>query len=446
MANKRDASGKKKYRTGQELDVMDTVSKWAEAEVVAVDEASQRILITYTFWSDKWDEWLDFDSDRIRPRGSETYDAKSPKVGQRVEAFDEKDWLEAEIVAVREDAAFVHYKNYHRKFDEWVPLRRVRPFGRSKRVVKQALAAKIAAYEPRLSVFERSLEKRGLGLVRVSGDGNCLFRSVAHQIYGDDKHHALVRQRCLDYMEQERAYFEPYVAMDFASYVAEKRRDGSWGDEPELQALCELYDRPAQVWSYNAGGAKVLRAFHGTDCPPMRLSYYGGGHYDSIVALGRHAPLLSTPPGHVESAKLFPLKASDEEATDAARVSAALAESRRLFDARDVDLEAALKASLEALGEPDDFLPGDDLDELQASLDARAAKAHEDTDLERALELSGREHDDSRLATVLSASTTHADDENLAKALDLSQRDNSRHDDAYDIDLVRAIAASLDQQ
>lgn len=31
-------------------------------------------------------------------------------------------------------------------------------------------------------------------------DGNCLFRAVADQVYGDSDEHDLVRQMCIDYM------------------------------------------------------------------------------------------------------------------------------------------------------------------------------------------------------------------------------------------------------
>ena len=130
---------------------------------------------------------------------------------------------------------------------------------------------------------------------RVEGDGNCLFRSVSHQVYGDDKHHGLARRSVADYMSLERPFFQSFVEGDgeaFDRYISEKRRDGSWGDEPEIQALCELYDRPCEVWAYDAGmdprkggGARILRTFHAAakGGSVMRLSYYGGGHYDSLV-------------------------------------------------------------------------------------------------------------------------------------------------------------------
>lgn len=49
--------------------------------------------------------------------------------------------------------------------------------------------------------YGRALGSKGLRVVPVEGDGNCLFRSVSHQVYGDDSHHRLVRARCMDYME-----------------------------------------------------------------------------------------------------------------------------------------------------------------------------------------------------------------------------------------------------
>ena len=561
-----------RFWPGQELDVLDTVSKWAEAEVVAVDEDMEKILVTYVFWSDKWDEWIDFDSERVAARGAKTYAGSGlPQVGQRIEAKDETGrWLEAEVLKVNPDDAYVHYKNYHKKFDQWISHRdpkkdlRLKPFRRSgKKVIKKVpLREKIDKYhkkttiladplpltpsthrpvsarvlaerrqppqrktqeeeeeeeeEPRrrrlpetdtphrqpretslsnerpsllsggLDVFERysrSLEKRGLGLVRVAGDGNCLFRSVSHQVYGDDSHHAVVRSACLDYMEAERTYFEPYVSVGWEQYVAEKRELGSWGDEPELQALCELYNRSAQVWSYDADkhAATVIRAFgsnqallnHAEDQPPrtggppMRLSYYGGGHYDSIIPLGGGggASHHSSQPrvGDLEAAGLSrrclrekdqsrrrttvldderaAIILSDAEATDAASLETALTESRRLFDARDVDLESALRASLAVSAETTD------VDSLQASIDAQALRQAEEAELNIALQASSRDQDDSDFSHVLQSSTYDAaalDDANLAQALQTSVYQDIHQQE--DQDLMRAIAASLDQQ
>ena len=40
----------------------------------------------------------------------------------------------------------------------------------------------------------------GLVVKKAFGDGNCLFRSAAEQIYGDEEMHAVVRKKCMDYL------------------------------------------------------------------------------------------------------------------------------------------------------------------------------------------------------------------------------------------------------
>ncbi len=55
------------------IDVRDTVDKWCEGEVLEVDSVRRRVYITYTYWSDKFNEWLPVDSERIAPFAMHTY-------------------------------------------------------------------------------------------------------------------------------------------------------------------------------------------------------------------------------------------------------------------------------------------------------------------------------------------------------------------------------------
>lgn len=50
------------------------------------------------------------------------------------------------------------------------------------------------------TLFQTELKKKGMELVEQEGDGNCLFRAVSLQIYGDSDLHMDVRKRCLDFM------------------------------------------------------------------------------------------------------------------------------------------------------------------------------------------------------------------------------------------------------
>jgi OTU domain-containing protein 5 len=81
--------------------------------------------------------------------------------------------------------------------------------------------------------YKNALAAQGLVIHSVDGDGNCLFRSVSHQVYGTDMHHDLVRSKCMDYMEVNAAFFSQFVVggMDcFHLYLEAKRTPGCWGD------------------------------------------------------------------------------------------------------------------------------------------------------------------------------------------------------------------------
>ena len=141
------------------------------------------------------------------------------------------------------------------------------------------------------------------------------------QVYGDAEMHADVRRQCMNFMAADRAHFSQFVAEDFDAYVARKRRDGVHGNNPEIQAMAELYCRPVQVYSAEtaAGGgggvvggavgseggaligsggeaaegaapAQPLNIFHGGydqsgdgGSVPIRLSYHNGNHYNALT-------------------------------------------------------------------------------------------------------------------------------------------------------------------
>lgn len=101
----------------------------------------------------------------------------------------------------------------------------------------------ISTENPRYDTYRMALLKNQLHIVPMEGDGNCLFRSVSHQIYGTDEFHMLVRQKCMDYVLKERDFFEPFIEgdpKDFDQYVAMKRKCAVWGDDPEIQVRAEF--------------------------------------------------------------------------------------------------------------------------------------------------------------------------------------------------------------
>lgn len=88
--------------------------------------------------------------------------------------------------------------------------------------------------------YTDALGKQNLRVVPVEGDGNCLFRAVAHQIYGSEAYHYIVREKCIDYMEIEAEFFSQFVeggSEFFPLYLRAKRMDACWGDDPEIEVM-----------------------------------------------------------------------------------------------------------------------------------------------------------------------------------------------------------------
>jgi hypothetical protein len=99
----------------------------------------------------------------------------------------------------------------------------------------------------------------------MAKDGNCQFRALAHQIYGNANRHREVRRRVVEYMEQHPQTFrcvsrarsasrclrgltggvgghsEFVVRGRWATYLTQMRKSGEYGDERTLAAAAEVY-------------------------------------------------------------------------------------------------------------------------------------------------------------------------------------------------------------
>lgn len=102
----------------------------------------------------------------------------------------------------------------------------------------------------------------------MNADGNCLFRALSDQLYGDyGQQHAEVRSEVCDFMADNSDDFKVFLvfeddngdnddgngkktssssaieedAKDFESYISTMREDGEWGGNLELVAAARLY-------------------------------------------------------------------------------------------------------------------------------------------------------------------------------------------------------------
>jgi hypothetical protein len=159
--------------------------------------------------------------------------------------------------------------------------------------------------DPDEAAFAAALRGRGLRLKTCVGDGACLFRAVSHQVYGTEEHHPVVRQSAVEHMRRHHARFSQHCVgdalpglrgpapTDFNGYLVAMSQPGVFGGHPELQALSEIYNRPVEVYGWDAARRALVREGERRDLsaggrvneanPPLVLSHFGGMHYDSLM-------------------------------------------------------------------------------------------------------------------------------------------------------------------
>ena len=113
-------------------------------------------------------------------------------------------------------------------------------------------------------------------------------------MYGHQEGHGTIRGLVYAHMSQHRDRFKVFE-VNFDRRLSSMRRDGTWGGEPEIRAMEELYNRPIAV--YEQVDESTFRLIESQqsliypeemkDVTPMKL-LFRNHHYDSLVATSGH--------------------------------------------------------------------------------------------------------------------------------------------------------------
>jgi OTU domain-containing protein 5 len=78
--------------------------------------------------------------------------------------------------------------------------------------------------------FREELKKIKLKIIDIKEDGNCLYRSISHQIYGNEEYYEIIKKFCLEYLNIESEFFGQFInggIGKFAEYLDLKKKDGN---------------------------------------------------------------------------------------------------------------------------------------------------------------------------------------------------------------------------
>ena len=89
-----------------------------------------------------------------------------------------------------------------------------------------------------MPVLTTRLARIGREPVNIVGDGNCLFRSVSHQLYRTDSRHAQIRALAIQHLINCPEHFiESNTEQSWSHYLQNMSRLGSWADHIIIQAI-----------------------------------------------------------------------------------------------------------------------------------------------------------------------------------------------------------------
>ncbi|KAK3579172.1 hypothetical protein CHS0354_022709 [Potamilus streckersoni] len=102
------------WRQGEKLEAMDFMSMWYVAKIVDLDEEDQTVLIHFDGWNQRYDEWVDMSSERLRPitrhsdrKGGNKKPKAMHKVGEQVYAkWTDCKMYPAKIIGINSDGSY----------------------------------------------------------------------------------------------------------------------------------------------------------------------------------------------------------------------------------------------------------------------------------------------------------------------------------------------------
>ena len=141
-------------------------------------------------------------------------------------------------------------------------------------------------------------------LLRVTGDGSCLFRAMAqgdHLAKGssepmseseETKAARGLRLAVVKEMSARRESIEPFIPgildgdLTFEAYLARMSLPYTWGGEPEMVMAMNLLQRPIHVWRIVEGQVEPIVSYGVNEfasSSSVNLLWHQAGHYDALV-------------------------------------------------------------------------------------------------------------------------------------------------------------------
>lgn len=91
----------------------------------------------------------------------------------------------------------------------------------------------------------------------VLADGNCQFRALSVDLYGDEDSHVALRARVVQQLRTCPSRYMPFVQEPYDEYVTRMACDGQWGDNITLQAASDALICEIQILTDTPGAESI---------------------------------------------------------------------------------------------------------------------------------------------------------------------------------------------
>ena len=158
------------------------------------------------------------------------------------------------------------------------------------------------AIQDGLKLLQQRAAATKVKVIHMEDDGNCQFRALATELYGDQKFHGTVRKTVCDRLASHAMEYSFYIGDDaeWQQYLAKMATPRTWGDELTLRAACDAYGVVVHVvttehdnWllHYSPDAVAVTDGTPPAGTRECFLAYVSPIHYNVIEPLdgGTHA-------------------------------------------------------------------------------------------------------------------------------------------------------------
>ena len=133
--------------------------------------------------------------------------------------------------------------------------------------------------------FKKHLHELGYFIREVGGDGNCLFRSVSEQMEGNEKNYKEYREKCVNYIKENKDTFAPFIVDDESidEYIERMSKNKEWGGNLEIFALSKALEVNFYIYKED----KQMFIVNNFEKPKknITLTFEDGKHYNSLRKL-----------------------------------------------------------------------------------------------------------------------------------------------------------------